>query len=66
MPAFNRANDRTPSGRPASLSMSNELEIGWVLDDRFKILDVVNHMSHRAKSGVPTQPGVIDTNPQKK
>ena len=27
---------------PASFSMSNELQIGQVLDDRFKILDVIN------------------------
>src|SRR5208283_1679048 len=33
---------RVPSTIPATSPMSNELQAGQVLDDRFKILDVIN------------------------
>jgi serine/threonine protein kinase len=42
MPAFGFQNSRASSSVPAPFPMSNELQVGQVLDDRFKILDVIN------------------------
>ena len=42
MHAFGFENSRASSNLPASFPMSNELQVGQVLDDRFKILDVIN------------------------
>ena len=42
MGAFGFENKRTSSNSPASFSTSNELQVGQVLDSRFKILEVVN------------------------
>jgi serine/threonine protein kinase len=40
--AFGVENNQASSTCPASFSMTNDLQVGQVLDDRFKILDVVN------------------------
>jgi serine/threonine protein kinase len=42
MHAFGFENSRASSNLPASFPTSNELEVGQVLDDRFKILDVIS------------------------
>jgi len=42
MRAFGFENSRASSDFPAAFPMSRELQIGQVLDDRFKILDVIN------------------------
>ncbi len=42
MHAFGFENHRASSNIPISFSMSNELQVGQVLDERFKILDVIN------------------------
>jgi serine/threonine protein kinase len=42
MKALVSENSRVSSSVPASIPMSHELQIGQVLDDRFKILDVIN------------------------
>ena len=42
MPAFGSQNSRASSNITASFPMSNELQVGQVLDERFKILEVIN------------------------
>jgi serine/threonine-protein kinase len=42
MSAFGFENSRASSDIPASPSLSNELEVGQALDDRFEVLDVIN------------------------
>jgi serine/threonine protein kinase len=42
MRASGTENKGAPSNFPASFPMSNELQVGQVLDERFKILDVIN------------------------
>ena len=42
MPAFSFENSRASSNLSASFPVSNEFRVGHVLDDRFKIVDVIN------------------------
>ena len=42
MHASSFGNSRASSNLPASFPMSNELQVGQVLDERFKILDIIN------------------------
>ncbi len=42
MHASGFGNSQAASNLPASLPMSNELQVGQLLDDRFKILEVIN------------------------